>query len=130
MVAYDEIIVGTQIDAIETITVQTAAAALKMNSRRQWHDIKGVKQFAQNKVQSSLDSGAGLLCGGHSELFRRLHAGYLLRPGIARRRSRVLIAAWALRTIYNIVYDALTATKQTNNQQVNYAGTDADRQRG
>ena len=37
------------------------------------------------------------------------------------------IAVWALRTIYNIVYDALTGTKQTNNQQVNYAGTDADR---
>jgi len=39
------------------------------------------------------------------------------------------IAAWALRTISNIAYDALTGTKQTNNQKVNYAGTDADRQR-
>jgi hypothetical protein len=38
------------------------------------------------------------------------------------------IAAWALRTISNIIYDALTSTKQTNNQKVNYAGTDADRQ--
>ena len=40
------------------------------------------------------------------------------------------IAAWALRTISNIILDALTGTKQTNNQQVNYAGTDADRPRG
>jgi hypothetical protein len=40
------------------------------------------------------------------------------------------ITAWALRTIYNIAYDALNSTKQTNNQKVNYAGTDADRQRG
>ena len=36
------------------------------------------------------------------------------------------IAAWALRTISNIIYDALT--KQINNKQVEYAGTDADRQ--
>ena len=40
------------------------------------------------------------------------------------------IAVWALRIIYNIAYDALTGTKQTNKQKVNYAGTDADRHRG
>lgn len=40
------------------------------------------------------------------------------------------IAAWALRTISNILYDALTGTKQTNNQKAQYVGTDADRQRG
>ena len=37
------------------------------------------------------------------------------------------ITAWALRAIYNIAYDVLTGAKQTNNQQVNYDGTDADR---
>jgi hypothetical protein len=40
------------------------------------------------------------------------------------------VASWALRMISNILYDALTGTKQTNNQKVNYVGTDADGQHG
>jgi hypothetical protein len=36
------------------------------------------------------------------------------------------VAAWALRIINNIIYDAVTGAKQADNQQVKYAGTNAD----
>ena len=38
------------------------------------------------------------------------------------------IAAWALKTIFNIVCDALTTTKHNTTQQVEYVSTDTDRQ--
>ncbi len=39
------------------------------------------------------------------------------------------IAAWALRIIRNIIYDAITGTKNFSGEQVKYAGTDTDKQR-
>jgi hypothetical protein len=37
------------------------------------------------------------------------------------------VASWAWRTILNIAYDALTADKQSNNQQIEYVDADANR---
>jgi hypothetical protein len=37
------------------------------------------------------------------------------------------VAVWALRIIHNIIYDAVTGAKHVDNQQVKYAGTNADK---
>jgi hypothetical protein len=41
-----------------------------------------------------------------------------------------LLASWALQTIVNIIYAALTTNNQNNNKQAEHANADTDSKRG